>query len=93
VDLDPTLVGSVMVEAGDAVPNHQVDAKAINVSRLDADRLDAVVRLVRLVETPAEAAFLAPLITWEIIYRLWMGDPPMRDVQRLREGALESAGR
>jgi AraC-like DNA-binding protein len=78
LDLDPALVGSVMVEAGDAAPKNQVDAKAINVSGLDADLMDAVVRLVRLVETPAEAEFLAPLITREIIYRLWMGEQSER---------------
>lgn len=73
LDLDPTLVGSVMIEAGDVSPKHHVEAKAINVSELDEDLLDAVVRLVRLVETPTEALFLAPLITREIIYRLLMG--------------------
>jgi AraC-like DNA-binding protein len=37
---------------------------------LDARLLDAVVRLVRLLDTPAETPFLAPLITREIVYRL-----------------------
>jgi AraC-like DNA-binding protein len=48
--------------------------RAIDVSELDADLLDAVVRLVRLLDTPAEAPFLTPLIIREIIYRLWMGE-------------------
>jgi AraC-like DNA-binding protein len=74
LELDPTLVGSVMVEAGDVAPQNHADVKAINVSSLDADLLDAVVRLVRLLDTPTEAPFLVPLITREIIYRLWMGE-------------------
>ena len=74
LELDPTLVGSVMVEAGDIDPQNHADVKAINVSSLDADLLDAVVRLLRLFDSPAEAPFLAPLITREIIYRLWMGE-------------------
>ena len=76
LDLDPTLVGSVMVEAGDISPQNHDDARAIDVNSLDADLLDAAVRLVRLVDThtPAEASFLLPLITREIIYRLWMGE-------------------
>jgi AraC-like DNA-binding protein len=45
----------------------------MNVSSVDADLLDAVVRLVRLVETPAERRVLAPLIVKEIIYRLLIG--------------------
>jgi AraC-like DNA-binding protein len=48
--------------------------RAINVSSLDAGLLDAVVRLVRLLDTPTEAPFLAPLITREIVYRLLMGE-------------------
>jgi len=39
----------------------------------DADLLDAVVRLVRLVETAAGRKVLAPLIIREIIYRLLIG--------------------
>ena len=71
LDLDPTLVGSVMVEAGH--PSSRAEVKAIDVSPLDANLLDAVVRLVRLLDSPAEAPILAPLIKREIIYRLLMG--------------------
>ena len=74
LDLDPTLVGSVMVEAGDPSPQRGADVKAIDVSPLDANLLDAVVRLVRLLDSPAEAHVLAPLIKREIIYRLLMGE-------------------
>jgi AraC-like DNA-binding protein len=71
--LDPTLVGSVMVEAGHLAPRGYSAVKAIDVSPLDAGLLDAVVRLVRLVDSPAEARFLAPLVKREIVYRLLMG--------------------
>ncbi|WP_375512850.1 AraC family transcriptional regulator N-terminal domain-containing protein [uncultured Nostoc sp.] len=75
LDLDPTLVGSVMVEAGGHPSSRsRVDVKAIDVSPLDANLLDAVVRLVRLLDFPAEAHVLAPLIKREIIYRLLMGE-------------------
>ena len=74
LELDSTLVGSVMVEAGHFSPRSHADVRAINVSPLDASLLDAVVRLVRLLDTPAEAPFLAPLITREIVYRLLMGE-------------------
>ena len=72
--LDPTLVGSVMVEAGHPSPPNYPDVRAINVSSLNAGLLDAVVRLVRVLDTPTEAPFLVPLITREIIYRLLMGE-------------------
>ena len=74
VELDPTLVSSVMVEAGHPSPKNQAGVRAINVSALDADLLDAVVRLVRLVDSPTESRFLAPLITREIVYRLLKGE-------------------
>ena len=74
LDLDPTLVGSVMVEAGYSSLQRGANVKAINVSPLDANLLDAVVRLVRLLDSPAEAHVLAPLIKREIIYRLLMGE-------------------
>ena len=74
LELDPALVGSVMVEADHPSPQNHADVRAIDVSALGAGLLDAVVRLVRLLDTPAEAPFLAPLIMREIVYRLWMGE-------------------
>jgi AraC-like DNA-binding protein len=72
--LDPTLVGSVMVEAGHPAPRSHAAMKAIDVSPLDAGLLDAVVRLVRLLDSPTDAHFLAPLVKREIVYRLLTGE-------------------
>ncbi|MEP0791757.1 AraC family transcriptional regulator [Funiculus sociatus GB2-C1] len=47
LDLEPTLVGSVMVEAGYPSAQRGASVKAIDVSLLDANLLDTVVRLVR----------------------------------------------
>jgi AraC-like DNA-binding protein len=74
LDLDLSLVGSVMVEAGHSTPLASADVRAIAVSPLDAGLLDAVVRLVRLLDAPTEARVLQPLVTREIIYRLLMGE-------------------
>ncbi|MBE9182975.1 AraC family transcriptional regulator [Oculatella sp. LEGE 06141] len=73
LDLDPTLVGSVMVEAGYPSAQGGASVKAIDVSPLDVNLLDATVRFVRLLDSPAEAHVLTPLIKREIIYRLLMG--------------------
>jgi len=73
LELDPILVGSVMIDSGHTAPPGHADVKAINVSPLDTSLLDAVVRLVRLINTPTEARVLAPLVTREIVYRLLMG--------------------
>ena len=78
LDLDPTLVSSVMVEAGHASSRDHADVRAIAVSPLDGNLLDAFVRLTRLLDAPAEARVLRPLITREIIYRLLMGEQGSR---------------
>jgi AraC-like DNA-binding protein len=78
LELAPTLVGAVMVEAGYASPPGPADVRAIDVSPLDVHLLDAIVRLVRLLDFPAEAPVLLPLITREIIYRLLRGEPGPR---------------
>jgi AraC-like DNA-binding protein len=74
LDLDPTLVSSVLVEAGHPASCSRTDVKAIDVSPLEVNLLDAVVRLVRLIGSPTETHILAPLIKREIIYRLLMGE-------------------
>ncbi len=99
--LDPILVGSIMTELGHAAKPKRTDVIAMNVSSLDAGLLDAVVRLVRLIDTPIEAQVLAPLIKREIICRLLLSEqgdrlrhiaimggytsPIARAIERLRE--------
>ncbi len=77
LELAPTLVGSVMLEAGhsshSSLPG-RADVRGIDVSLLDANLLDAFVRLVRLLDSPAETQVLLPLITREIVYRLLRGE-------------------
>jgi hypothetical protein len=73
--LDPghARVGAVMLDAGHTSLPGVAEVRAIAVSPLDADLLDAVVRLVRLLDAPAHAPILLPLITREIVYRLLIG--------------------
>jgi AraC-like DNA-binding protein len=71
--LDPILVGSVLVEAGHVAQRRHAAVTAIDVSPLDVDLLDAAVRLVRLLDSPTDARFLAPPVTREIVYRLLRG--------------------
>ena len=73
LDLDPALVASVMMEAGADTRKGDASVKAIGVNPVEADLLDAVVRLVRLLDKPGEQRILAPLIKREIVYRLLAG--------------------
>jgi len=72
--LDSTLVSSVMLEARCPSLQSRNDVRAFDVSPLSVTLLDAVVRLVRLLDSPADIPILAPLITREIIYRLLMSE-------------------
>jgi AraC-like DNA-binding protein len=73
LNLDPSLVASIMMESGVESKKGDASVRAINVSPIDADMLDAVVRLVRLLEAPGERTFLALLTIREIVYRLLAG--------------------
>jgi len=71
--LDPTVVASVILESQAAQPRIESGIRALNVSPLDMDLLNATVRLMRLVERPNEYHAVAPLVVREIVYRLLAG--------------------
>jgi AraC-like DNA-binding protein len=73
LNLDPSLVASVMLESGSEIKKGDASVKALDVTPTDADMLDAVVRLIRLLGAPSERKVLAPLIMREIVYRLLVG--------------------
>jgi AraC-like DNA-binding protein len=70
MNLDPSLVASVMIESGIDPKKNDARLKAMDVGTTDANLLDAIVRLVRLLDAPLEREVLAPLISREIIFRL-----------------------
>ncbi|MCA9888006.1 MAG: AraC family transcriptional regulator [Anaerolineae bacterium] len=90
LELDPNLVGSILVEAGHILPRANTDMRALDVSSLDGYLLDAVVRLTRLADSPDEARVLMPLITREIIYRLLTSDQGTRLCHMVASGSYAS---
>lgn len=86
LNLDAALVASVMMESGLEPRKGNVSLKAMDVSPMDANLLDAVVRLVRLLDAPEESKVLAPLIIREIVFRL------LADGQSARLSHLLTAG-
>ena len=90
LELTPALVSSVILEAGYISPPGESFVKAIAVSSLDVYLLDAVVRLVRLLDDPDEASVLQPLITREIIYRLLRGKQGSRLSHLVIQGGYTS---
>lgn len=70
LDFDPGLIASVSVEAGIAAGRFESSVRSVDVSKLKGELLDAFVRLVRLVDAPADYRVLSPLTIREIVYRL-----------------------
>ena len=70
LELDPALVASVLAESGLRLKKGEASITAMDAAAIDADMLDAVVRLIRLIESPAEQAVLLPLVQRELVFRL-----------------------
>jgi AraC-like DNA-binding protein len=87
LNLDSSLVASVMMESGIETKKGGASLKAMDVSPMDANLLDAVVRLVRLLDTPGEGKVLEPLIVREIVFRLLVGGQGARLSHLLAPGA------
>lgn len=81
--LDATVVASVMAEIGQLPVNNQKTFKAIDISPLNSNLLDATLRLIRLLDSPQEKEIILPLITREIIYRLLVGEQGHRLIQMI----------
>ncbi len=69
--LDPALVLEVM-KGAEAEDGREAKRGAF-VDRTSPELLDAAVRLVRLLDTPGDIPYLAPLVVREIYYRIMRG--------------------
>ncbi|MCV7347210.1 AraC family transcriptional regulator [Mycolicibacterium rhodesiae] len=71
--LRPTVVAELVLQAPFVRGVRNSGNAAMATADADEELLDAMVRLVRLVEKPSDAGILAPLIEREIIWRLLTG--------------------
>jgi AraC-like DNA-binding protein len=73
LDLDLEEIARLLLEMGDrgTVP---VADRGLFVTRMDEPLLDAVLRMVKLLEEPEDIAVLAPVVQREIYYRVLRGD-------------------
>ncbi len=86
ISLDPAVVGELLAE-GAAAPPTGPSARGLAVSPVGMSLLDAVSRLVALLDTPPDTAPLAPLVLREITYRLLTGPQGSRLRQIASAGA------
>ncbi|MCO1595232.1 AraC family transcriptional regulator [Micromonospora sp. RHAY321] len=72
--LQPAAIAELLLQAGADIPRSGGGLPGIAVSDASAELLDAVIRLVRLLDRPRDLAVLAPLTIREILWRLITGE-------------------
>lgn len=70
LNLDPALVASYTLESGIETRKSDSAVRAVDVKPIENNLLDAVVRMIRLLDRPQDVKALTPLIFKEIIFRL-----------------------
>jgi AraC-like DNA-binding protein len=86
ITLDPAAVGELLAD-GTAVAPTGPPARAIAVTRVDPPVIDAVTRLIALLDAPQDIAALSPLLLREITYRVLTGPQGARLRQIASAGA------
>lgn len=72
--IDPHTLADLLAQIGEATAPGTATPRGLFVGRMDAALLGAVLRLTRLLDTPADIPVLAPMILREIHYRLLRGE-------------------
>jgi AraC-like DNA-binding protein len=86
IPLNPSVVGELLADCPDDPPGGP-SARGLDVSPVDPQLLDAVARLVALLDSPKTIGPLAPLILREITYRVLIGPQGVRLRQIAAAGA------
>jgi AraC-like DNA-binding protein len=91
--LEPASVATLLLDAAAADPS-PVEAVGAGVSDASTELLEAVVRLVRLLDHPRDVPVLGPLAEREILWRLLCGEqgPRLRQIG-LADSRLSQIGR
>jgi AraC-like DNA-binding protein len=74
LNLDLEEIARLVLELGDRGPSPAAADRGLFVARLDEPLLDAVLRMVKLLDTPEDIRVLAPVVQREIYYRLLRGE-------------------
>ena len=68
--LDPLSIAALLLELPPATGDTADDAEALVVTPTTAAMYDALLRLIRLLDAPADVPLLAPMIERELLYRV-----------------------
>lgn len=86
IEVDPAEVGEFLAE-GAEVPANGSPSRAIGVTSINPQLMDAIVRLIALLDTPNDIGALSPLLLREITYRLLTSTQGARLRQIVAPGA------
>lgn len=87
LDIEPNEILNVLRETQTNTNKKECAQRGIYVSQLDSSLLNAIIRLIQLLDTPEDIPVLAPLIKKEIIYRILQGQYG----ERLKQLAIEGS--
>ena len=73
MDIDPAQISQLIAESSPMMVPNLPSGRGLYVERTDPQLLDALLRLLRLLDSPRDIPVLAPLIRREILYRLLRG--------------------
>jgi AraC-like DNA-binding protein len=94
LDLDPAVIGALMLESDVERAGREPPGSSLAVSAMNDDLLDAAIRLLRLLGSPRDIPILAPLAEREILYRLLRGEQTSRMSQiAFAESKLQQVNR
>jgi AraC-like DNA-binding protein len=74
LNLDLEEIARLVLELGDRGPPPATADRGLFVARLDEPLLDAVLRMVKLLDAPDDIGVLAPVVQREIYYRMLRGE-------------------
>ncbi|WP_094605697.1 HTH-type transcriptional activator RhaS [Sporomusa silvacetica DSM 10669] len=73
LEFTQTQIFEVLKEAQIQITSQENTNRAMFIGHMEASLLDAILRLARLQDNPADIPFLAPIYTKELLYRLLQG--------------------
>jgi AraC-like DNA-binding protein len=74
LNLDPVELCDIIAQTSLCISNKENSVRGWFVSDADPPLIDCALRLTKLLDTPQDIPFLAPMIVREIYYRLLMGE-------------------
>jgi len=84
LDLDPAEVSELVLQLGPPAVPRAKTSRGLFLSKVTDGMLDAAIRLMRLLDSPEDAAMLAPLAARELVYRLLRSEQGERLAQVAR---------